>query len=114
LLGAARTTEDPTVSFNTVADDAAPAMLADGSERMDRAFEAVEHVRLPAQADLEGLVVVVATDLALRHAQGFPRAVLRTNRLQVVATLGLPSSNAGKAEARTGFEPVYEALQASA
>jgi hypothetical protein len=46
------------------ADDPAAAMVAGRDKRMNRAFEAVEHVRLTAAADLERFVVVVPTDLA--------------------------------------------------
>jgi bifunctional non-homologous end joining protein LigD len=41
---------------------------------MDRALEAVEHVRFAGQRELERLVVVVAAYLAARHAEGVPGA----------------------------------------
>src|SRR5690606_33070349 len=50
-----------------VADDAAPAVLAPGCDRLDGAFEAVEHVGLTVEDQLEGLVVVVAAELAGGH-----------------------------------------------
>jgi len=61
------TAEDLVVAFYAVTDYTAIAMRTSRRERVDRAFEAVEHVRLSFQRDLEALVVVVAADLTRRH-----------------------------------------------
>src|SRR5688500_20362253 len=48
-------------------DDPAAAMAAHRGQQVDRAFEAVEGVRLPTQGQLEALVVVVAAVIADSH-----------------------------------------------
>jgi hypothetical protein len=70
--------EDPSISFDSVTDYAAAAVLADRCERVDRALEAVEHVCFAVPTYLERLVVVVAADLAGRHRPS--SFVLRLNR----------------------------------
>lgn len=67
LERAVRAAEDAAVGLDAVPDDRAPAMRAQGRERVDRTFEAVEDVPPAAHEHLEALVVVVVTDLALRH-----------------------------------------------
>ena len=62
--GAMRTTENAAVFLHAVPDHPAPAMGASRSERLDRAFEAVEDVWLVLHDDLERLVVSVPTNLA--------------------------------------------------
>jgi hypothetical protein len=58
-----------TIRLHAVADDLHAAVLADGGEGVDRALEAVEGARtFPGHIYLEGLVVIVAADLALGHA----------------------------------------------
>src|SRR5215211_6478874 len=66
-LGAVRAAEDPVAGLDAVPDDLAAAVVADRRHGVDRAFEAVEHVRLAAARDLHRLVVLVPADLALRH-----------------------------------------------
>src|SRR5918995_6668297 len=53
--------------FQTVPDDTRAAMLAGRGKRVDRAFEAVECVRLAVHDDLKRLVVVVAAGFACGH-----------------------------------------------
>jgi len=62
------TAEDAALRFDTVADHAAAAVLADRCEGVDRALEAVEDVRRAAPVNLERLVVFIAADLTGRHA----------------------------------------------
>jgi hypothetical protein len=42
-------------------------VLADGGEPVDRTLEAVEDVMVTGHDHLEGLVVFIAADVALRH-----------------------------------------------
>jgi hypothetical protein len=60
-------TEDLSVRLNAVTDDPAIAVHADRRQRVDRAFEAVERVTLPANDYFEGLVVFVFTNFTCRH-----------------------------------------------
>src|SRR5215472_15938783 len=53
--------------LDAVPDDAAAAVRAPGCERLDRAFEAVEGVRAAILLDSEGLVVIVAAEVASGH-----------------------------------------------
>src|SRR3954464_2903622 len=62
-----RAAVDVPIRFHAVPDDAALAVLTHRRERMDRAFEAVEHVRLGPHEDGERLVVLVAADFTRRH-----------------------------------------------
>src|SRR5215216_1361452 len=61
-------TVEMTIRLHAVTDDLHAAVLADRGEGVDRALEAVEGVRVPPRhTDVERLVVIVATDLALSH-----------------------------------------------
>src|SRR5215217_3243118 len=60
--------EDGTVRLHAVADDPDAAVLAGRGERVDRALEAVEHVRLVVgQGYPKRLVVFVAAHLTFGH-----------------------------------------------
>src|SRR5690606_28498801 len=68
VRGAVRTAEEPAAALGTVADDPAAAVLAGRRDRMDRALERVVGAAAAVgQGDLEGLVVLVATDIASGH-----------------------------------------------
>src|SRR5918997_4502603 len=67
LGGAVRAAEQAAVGLDAVADHADAAVLAGRRQRVDRALEAVEGVRGARRGHLDGLVVVVAADLTLRH-----------------------------------------------
>jgi len=60
------------VRFDAVADDDALAMRTSRRDSVNRAFEAVERVRLATYRDGERLVVVVPAVLAFRHAVLLP------------------------------------------
>src|SRR5690606_34323642 len=77
VAGALGAAEEPAVDLGAVADDLAPAVLADRRHEVDGALEAVEGVALARRHHLERLVVVVAADLTLRHI-GPPRSVRRS------------------------------------
>jgi hypothetical protein len=72
MTGAVGTTVETTFDFCAVADRSAPAMLTSGGHFVNGAFEAVEHVVLTARNDFEGLVVVVAANLAGGHGRALP------------------------------------------
>src|SRR5690348_553799 len=66
--------------LDAVADDLAAAVIAHRRDRMNRALEAVERPRPAVRGNLEGLVVVVAAHVALRHINSSlskPGATLR-------------------------------------
>jgi len=67
------TTEDFSVRFYAVADDAAIAVWANRRECVDRAFEAIEGVALSANDDFKRLIIFVLANFACRHTQ-FVRA----------------------------------------
>src|SRR3712207_5439013 len=67
LLGAVGAAVHRAVRLDPVTDDPAAAVGAGGGDGVDRAFEAVEHVRLAALRDLHRLVVFVSAHLALGH-----------------------------------------------
>jgi hypothetical protein len=61
------TTEDVSVRFDAVADDAAVAVRANRRQRVDCALETVEGVTLSAHDHFKRLVVVVLANFASRH-----------------------------------------------
>ncbi len=67
VLGAVGTAEDAPAGLHTMADNAASAMLAAWSHRVDSALEAVERPLPPALLDLKRLRVVVAAHVTTRH-----------------------------------------------
>ena len=64
LGGTMGTAKDLFVRFDSVANDPAVAVTADGGERLDGALEAVKSVRLATEGDGEGFVVNVAAGFA--------------------------------------------------
>ena len=69
VLGAMYAAENGIAMLHAMPDDAAVAMRADGRERRDGAFEAVEHKRAAVHDDLEAPVVVVAALRAFAHGE---------------------------------------------
>src|SRR5690606_6225353 len=67
MLGAVGAAEEGAVAFDPVADDPALAVRAGRGDRVDRAFERVEGAGAQRALDGEGLVVVVAADVAGGH-----------------------------------------------
>jgi hypothetical protein len=67
LFGAVRAAVEDAFRLDPVPHNPTVAMGARGCKRMDRAFEAVEDMRLSGVNDLKRLVVVVPADLALGH-----------------------------------------------
>jgi hypothetical protein len=65
--GAACATEEVAAHLDAVADHLAAAVLANRSNGMNRALEAVEDVPGAGRHDFEALVVIVTTDLTSRH-----------------------------------------------
>src|SRR5512140_1866779 len=70
--------EELIFALDAVADDPAAAMGANGSERVNGAFERVESVRLAVDLDRKGLVVIISADFAnLLHCRSpFIRAAV--------------------------------------
>jgi hypothetical protein len=66
--GAIGATEELAATFYTVSDHLASAMLANRSELMDRAFEAVKYVPVPRCDNFEAQGIVIATNFAYCHA----------------------------------------------
>ena len=60
-------TENLSIRFNAVSDDPAMAMRANWRERVNRAFEAVERVVLPANDYFKRLVIFIFANFAGRH-----------------------------------------------
>ncbi len=60
-------TENLSIRFNAVSDDPAIAMRANRRERVDRAFEAVERVVLPANDYFKRLVIFIFANFAASH-----------------------------------------------
>jgi hypothetical protein len=56
-----------TTCFETVTDDLAATTGTRRCQRVNCTFEAVKGHGLSSLYDLEGLVIVIATDIALRH-----------------------------------------------
>jgi hypothetical protein len=66
-IGAVCATEYPVADLYAVTNDAARAVIARGSDRLNRTLETVERVSLPIDVDLETLVVLIATKFAGSH-----------------------------------------------
>jgi hypothetical protein len=60
-------TENLSIRFNAVSDDPATAMRANWCKRVNRAFEAVEGVELPANDYFKRLVILIFANFAGRH-----------------------------------------------
>jgi len=60
-------TENLSIRFNAMSDDPAMAMRANWRERVNRAFEAVERVVLPANDYFKRLVIFILANFAGRH-----------------------------------------------
>jgi hypothetical protein len=75
LAGTVRTTVHRTSRFHPVTNDLAMAMDTNRCERVNGAFETVECPGYPRAGDLKRLVVIVATDAALRHF--LPRSTIK-------------------------------------
>jgi hypothetical protein len=60
------------VALDSMSDDFAPAMRALGSQRMDRALEAVERMRPASEFDLERFIIFVPTSFASSHFVALP------------------------------------------
>jgi hypothetical protein len=58
-MGAVRAAEENAADLHTVADDSATTLGAFGSQGINGALEAVEHVRLSVQAYLEAFIVLI-------------------------------------------------------
>src|SRR5688500_11331082 len=70
-------TKHPALRLQSVSHDPAPAVRTFRRQRVDRALEAVEGVRLAGHHDLERLVVLVATGFAALHGEApFTRTFL--------------------------------------
>src|ERR1051326_2004120 len=67
LLGAVGAAEHAPLRLDPVPDDRARAVRAPRRNRRNRTLEAVEHMPLPLQDQLERLVVLVSTNLTMRH-----------------------------------------------
>ena len=63
-MGAA---EQLVAAFDSVADDATSAMLANRGQLRDRAFEAVKHVAIPGRDYFETQFVFVSANFTLCH-----------------------------------------------
>jgi hypothetical protein len=61
------TAEEVIADFNTVADHPALAMFADGSNGLDRTFEAVEGMPRACSDQIKTLVIVITTNFAYCH-----------------------------------------------
>jgi hypothetical protein len=59
---------DGVIGLDAMSDYPASTVLAGRSQRVYRALEGIEHVRLAPQDDVEGFVVFVSTYLASAHA----------------------------------------------
>src|ERR1043165_4813245 len=56
-----------TILLDTVTDDGAPAVGTRGSQHFNRAFEAIERMRLAVHDDLERVFVIVPASVAFGH-----------------------------------------------
>ncbi len=64
---AVSTAEEVIADFNTVADHPALAMLADGSNGLDRTFEAVKGMPCACSDQIKTLVIVITANFAYCH-----------------------------------------------
>ena len=64
---AVRAAEEFAPAFDPMTDDPAPTVLADGSQFVNRALEAVKYVTLPSRDDFETQRIIVAANFALSH-----------------------------------------------
>src|SRR6476659_105039 len=87
LPGAVGAAVEGVVRFDAVTDDLAAAVLADGRETMNGAFEAVEGMGPARGDDLEGEVVVVPADFTHGHGGLLERGRPLAARLPTVRRL---------------------------
>src|SRR5437588_11998297 len=67
LMRAVGATVEGVIGLDAVPDDPAPAVVAHGSELVNRALEAVERVARARRDNLEGQVIIVTADFTLCH-----------------------------------------------
>jgi hypothetical protein len=68
LPSAIRTTIKRAIRFDTVPDDLAATVVADGREFVDRTLEAVERMTRTGSDDFERQVIFVTANFTFRHA----------------------------------------------
>jgi len=61
----------PITNFHAMPNDLTSTMCTFGGERMDGAFETIEHMPLSAKHHLKRLVIFISTDFALSHCSSF-------------------------------------------
>jgi hypothetical protein len=72
LARAMRTAVELSITdFHAMPNDLTSTMCTFGGERMDGAFETIEHMPLSAKHHLKRLVIFVSTDFALSHCSSF-------------------------------------------
>jgi hypothetical protein len=67
MPGTMDTAEDLAILFNAVTDNPASAVRTLGCQGMNRALEAIEHVRASSEGYLEGFVVIVSANFTEGH-----------------------------------------------
>jgi hypothetical protein len=67
-----RTTIHRVVGLNTVADNFAAAVTAEGGQGLDGTLKAIEHIRYVVHNYLKGFVIVISTGFALGHIAAPP------------------------------------------
>jgi hypothetical protein len=63
--------EDPLAQLDPMPDHPAAAVVTDGGETMDRAFERVEGAVLSSELDLHGAVIVVPAHVTASHGLAY-------------------------------------------
>src|SRR4051812_8181109 len=69
MAGAIHAAENPAFTLHSMPDDPAVAVVASRRQPVDGALETVKRVRLAPARHGEGLVVIVAAGVALRHGR---------------------------------------------
>jgi hypothetical protein len=83
-------TEAFPIRLQPMPDDPAPAVLTVRRQRLNRAFEAVERVRLPTHHHFKTLVVIVPADFALCHGDSPQKNPAITGYGLWLATIPVP------------------------
>src|SRR5687768_4813816 len=100
MLGAVRAAVEDTIVFGAVADDAAAAVGAGRGQHVDGAFERIEGAVAERAGDGEGLVVIVAADVASGHGGD-----LGTGECSVFACVSTHGEEAR--QAKVHWNPAY-------
>lgn len=91
FFGATGAAKDQASYFHAVTDNTNAAMLTDRRQRLNRTFEAIEHMRDVIASHFETFVVVISASFTLRHDRSLIEILM-----EVIPDLVAPTRTSGE------------------